>query len=93
MYKIEKLNETQAKPRLKNRETYPFSKMKSGDSFFVPDTDKCAKSVKVAAYAYGRRHGVALRTCKAEKQGVKGVMVFIDYDAPTPSDTEDGYFS
>lgn len=85
MYNIEKRCETHAKQAESKRVTYPFAKMKAGDSFFVPDSDPKSKSVGSAACSYGRRHNVKFRSCKAEKHGEPGVMVYIDGGNSQPS--------
>lgn len=97
MYNIEKRHETHAKQAESKRVTYPFAKMKVGDSFFVPDSDPKSKSVGSAACSYGRRHNVKFRSCKAEKHGELGVMVYIDGDDSQPlvvanHSDDDNYF-
>lgn len=47
--------------------TYPFAQMKPGDAFFLGVERKGA--VATAAAAYGKRHGMQFRVCKAPQGG------------------------
>jgi hypothetical protein len=57
-----------------SRETYPFSKMAVGDSFFAPGatTQKLAGSFSTQRRRYGRKFSVRTLT----ENGVKGVRVW-----------------
>lgn len=78
MYNIEKVSQSSAKPLKHAKVTYPFADMVEGDSFFVPDSDPRINSVGSAARAYGRRHNVVFKTKKAQKDGVNGLLIYID---------------
>lgn len=85
MYKIQPVpKDIVNKTRPKTNSVYPFASMKAGDSFFVPDSDSRSKSVASAARAYGVRNNVAFRASKYVRDGVSGVLVYID-DEPVQS--------
>ena len=67
--------------RTKERAKYPWADLVSvGDSFFFPDDDTCTRQTKIcsAAIQHGERVGKTYITEVGEKDGVKGVYVWLE---------------
>jgi hypothetical protein len=58
-------------PRLRAAKHYGFDRLAPGDSFLVPEYERW-NSVRVAASAYGKRHGQVWRT----RKGPDGLRVW-----------------